>query len=567
MKFSQYKYERSSYENIKEDFTKLVDKINNSNTYEEQKKYILELNKIRNDIQSNSTIASIRYSIDTSDEYYEEEKKYWDEYMPFYEDLNCDFYKAIVNSKFKEEIINDFSRQFYNICEDSIKSFSKDIIEDLQEENMLCSQYTKLLASAKIEYRGETHNLSSLMKYMMAKDRETRIESTKLYYSYFEENEDKFDALFDKLVAVRDKMAKKLGYNSFTELGYIRMNRSDYNEDMIKKLRKEVQDYIVLLCNKLYERQAKRIGIDDFWFADESIEFKSGNATIKGGEEYEKYIIENGKRMYSELSPETAEFFNYMTENELMDLVTRKSKAAGGYCTHIPNYNSPFIFSNFNNTSEDIDVLTHEAGHAFQLYMSTWIDMPEINFPTFESCEIHSMSMEFITWPWMDLFFKEDTEKYKFIHLGSAIKFIPYGIVVDEFQHYIYENPNMTKEERKNTWRELEKKYLPHKNYEGCDFLEKGTWWFKQGHIFKNPFYYIDYTLAQICSLQFWKKIREDKENGWNDYLNICKVGGTKSFLEIVKIGNLISPFEDGCVESVIGTIENWIDNVDDKSL
>ena len=414
MKFSQYKYERSSYENIKEDFTKLVDKINNSNTYEEQKKYILELNKIRNDIQSNSTIASIRYSIDTSDEYYEEEKKYWDEYMPFYEDLNCDFYKAIVNSKFKEEIINDFSRQFYNICEDSIKSFSKDIIEDLQEENMLCSQYTKLLASAKIEYRGETHNLSSLMKYMMDKDRETRIESTKLYYSYFEANEDKFDALFDKLVAVRDKMAKKLGYNSFTELGYIRMNRSDYNEDMIKKLRKEVQDYIVLLCNKLYERQAKRIGIDDFWFADESIEFKSGNATIKGGEEYEKYIIENGKRMYSELSPETAEFFNYMTENELMDLVTRKSKAAGGYCTHIPNYNSPFIFSNFNNTSEDIDVLTHEAGHAFQLYMSRDIEMYEINFPTLDSCEIHSMSMEFITYPWMELFFKEDTLKYKF---------------------------------------------------------------------------------------------------------------------------------------------------------
>ena len=165
-------------------------------------------------------------------------------------------------------------------------------------------------------------------------------------------------------------MAKKLGYKSFTELGYIRMNRSDYNEENIKKLREEVQDYIVPLCNKLYERQAKRIGIDDFWFAHESIEFKNGNATIKGGEEYEKYIIENGKKMYSELSKETAEFFEYMTQNELMDLVTRKSKAAGGYCTHIPNYNSPFIFSNFNNTSEDIDVLTHEAGHAFQLYMS-----------------------------------------------------------------------------------------------------------------------------------------------------------------------------------------------------
>ena len=567
MKFSQYKYERSSYENIKEEFTKLVANINNAAGYEEQKNYILKLNKIRNDIQTNSTIASIRYSIDTSDEYYEEEKKYWDEYMPFYEDLNCDFYKAIVNSPFKEEIIKDFSKQFYNICEDSIKSFSKDIIEDLQEENMLCSKYTKLLASAKLDYKGETHNLSSLMKYMMDKDRDTRIESTKLYYSYFEENEAQFDELFDKLVAVRDKMAKKLGYDSFTELGYIRMNRSDYNEEMIKKLRQEVQDYIVPLCNKLYERQANRIKTDDFWFADESIEFETGNATIKGGKEYEKYIIDNGKKMYSELSPETAEFFEYMTSNELMDLVTRKAKAAGGYCTHIPNYNSPFIFSNFNNTSEDIDVLTHEAGHAFQLYMSRDIEMYEINFPTLDSCEIHSMSMEFITYPWMELFFKEDTLKYKFYHMSSAIKFIPYGVIVDEFQHRIYENPKMTADERKQVFRDLERKYLPHRDYRDIDILEKGCYWFKQGHIFKNPFYYIDYVLAQVCAFQFLNKSNEDFEKAWKDYLNICKVGGTKSFLEIVKIGNLESPFEENTMKNIAENINKLLENIKDSDL
>ena len=567
MKFSQYKYERSSYENIKEEFTKLVANINNAAGYEEQKNYILKLNKIRNDIQTNSTIASIRYSIDTSDEYYEEEKKYWDEYMPFYEDLNCDFYKAIVNSPFKEEIIKDFSKQFYNICEDSIKSFSKDIIEDLQEENMLCSKYTKLLASAKLDYKGETHNLSSLMKYMMDKDRDTRIESTKLYYSYFEENEAQFDELFDKLVAVRDKMAKKLGYDSFTELGYIRMNRSDYNEEMIKKLRQEVQDYIVPLCNKLYERQANRIKVNDFWFADESIEFETGNATIKGGKEYEKYIIDNGKKMYSELSPETAEFFEYMTSNELMDLVTRKAKAAGGYCTHIPNYNSPFIFSNFNNTSEDIDVLTHEAGHAFQLYMSRDIEMYEINFPTLDSCEIHSMSMEFITYPWMELFFKEDTLKYKFYHMSSAIKFIPYGVIVDEFQHRIYENPKMTADERKQVFRDLERKYLPHRDYRDIDILEKGCYWFKQGHIFKNPFYYIDYVLAQVCAFQFLNKSNEDFEKAWKDYLNICKVGGTKSFLEIVKIGNLESPFEENTMKNIAENINKLLENIKDSDL
>ncbi|MBO3444445.1 M3 family oligoendopeptidase [Clostridium sp. CCUG 7971] len=564
MKFSDFKYERPKYESNKKEFNNIVKKINESNTYKEQKENIDKLNKLRNSIETMSTIASIRHSVNTEDKFYEEERAYWDEYSPLYEELNSLFYQSVINSKFKKDIENDFGRQFISIAEYSLKGFSSEIINDLQEENKLCSEYTKLLASAKIIFEGKEKNLSGLGKYMLSKDRDMRIKASKAYYGYFEENEYKFDELFDKLVKIRSNIAKKLNFNSFVELGYIRMMRTDYNAQMVKNFRKQVSEYIVPVASDLYKRQANRLNIEKLTYVDENFEFLSGNATPKGSSEY---IIENGKKMYSELSNETKEFFDFMLENELMDLVTKKSKAAGGYCTYIPDYKAPFIFSNFNQTADDIDVLTHEAGHAFQLYMSTWIDMPEINFPTYESCEIHSMSMEFITWPWMELFFKEDTKKYKFTHLSAAIKFIPYGIVVDEFQHYIYENPNMTKEERKKTWRQLENKYLPHKDYEGCKFLENGGWWFKQGHIFKNPFYYIDYTLAQICSLQFWKKMSEDKDKGWQDYIDICKVGGTKSFLEIVDIGNLKSPFEDGCVESVIFSIKKWLDEVDDNKL
>lgn len=564
MKFSDFKYERPVYESNKKEFNNIIKKISESNTYKEQKENIDILNKLRNSIETMSTIASIRHSINTEDEFYEKERVYWDEYSPLYEELNSLFYKEVVNSKFKDEIEYDFGKQFVSIAEYSLKGFSSEIISDLQEENKLCSRYTKLLASAKINFEGKERNLSELGKYMLSKDREIRVKASKAYYGYFEENEKKFDDVFDKLVKIRDKIAKKLNFNNFVELGYIRMMRTDYNADMVKNFRKQVLEYIVPVASDLYKRQANRLNLDKLTYVDENFEFLSGNATPKGSPEY---IIENGKKMYSELSKETGEFFDFMLENELMDLVTKKSKASGGYCTYIPDYKSPFIFSNFNQTSDDIDVLTHEAGHAFQLYMSTWIDMLEINFPTYESCEIHSMSMEFITWPWMELFFKEESDKYKFTHLSSAIKFIPYGIVVDEFQHYIYENPSMSKEERKKIWRDLEKKYLPHKNYKGCDILEKGCWWFKQGHIFKNPFYYIDYTLAQICSLQFWKKMREDKVKGWDDYINICKVGGTKSFLEIVEIGNLKSPFKDGCVESVINTIKEYLDSIDDTKL
>lgn len=553
MKFQDYKYERPNYEEIKKSFLDLVNKINVADNYKNQYTYIMELNNIRKHIETMSTLSSIRNSIDTSDEFYDKEQNYWDENGPLFTELNTDFYKSIVNSKFKEDIIRDFSEQFYKICEYSLKSFSQEIIPDLQKENKLMSKYTKLLASAKINFRDEELNLSGLYKHMLSSDRSEREEASKAYYNYFAQHEDEFDTIYDELVHTRDNMAKKLGFNNFVELGYIRMDRTDYNPDMIVNLRKQILEYIVPLCNKLYDKQRKRLNLDKLTYIDENLEFLDGNATIKGDSDY---IIKNGIKMYNELSKETKEFFDFMLENNLMDLETKHNKSAGGYCTYIPDYKAPFIFSNFNGTSEDMDVLTHEAGHAFQLFMSRYIDMQEINFPTLDSCEIHSMSMEFITYPWMDTFFKEDTDKYKFAHLCSAIKFLPYGVIVDEFQHIVYDNPTMTKKERKIIWRNLEKKYLPHRDYEGNEILEKGCWFFKQGHIFKDPFYYIDYVLAQICAFQFLKKMEENREQGWEDYLRICKVGGRESFLQIVNTGNLISPFDDRCIEFIIKNLE-----------
>ncbi|MBM6861233.1 M3 family oligoendopeptidase, partial [Clostridium saudiense] len=401
-------------------------------------------------------------------------------------------------------------------------------------------------------------------KYKESTDRNIRKAAWEATSRFFEEHEEEFDSIYDRLVKVRHKIAKKLGYRNFVELGYVRMSRTDYDSEMVSKFRKQVKDYIVPVASKLYERQRERLGVEELKYYDLDMEFTSGNATPKGNKEW---ILSNGEKMYSELSPETKEFFNFMVERNLLDLETKEGKAGGGYCTYINDYKSPFIFSNFNGTSGDIDVLTHEAGHAFQVYNSTWITVPEIVWPTYESCEIHSMSMEFLTWPWMSNFFLEDTDKYKFAHLGSAIKFIPYGVAVDEFQHFVYENPEATPTERKNMWRHLEKKYLPHKDYEGDDFLERGGFWFKQGHIFESPFYYIDYTLAQICALQFWKKANENREEAWNDYLRLCKAGGTKSFLELVELANLKSPFKEGCVSSIIGDIESWLNNIDDKKL
>jgi len=435
----------------------------------------------------------------------------------------------------------------------------------MQQENKLVSEYNKLVASAQIEFDGKTLTLAQLGPYGESTDRAVRKAARETSANFFAKNEEKFDELYDKLVKLRHKIATTLGYKNYVELGYINMDRVDYDAEMVSKFRDQVRDYIVPVATKLYERQAKRIGVQgDFKFYDEGLNFLTGNATPQGSPEW---IVENGKKMYEELSPETGEFFNFMIDNDLMDLVAKKGKESGGYCTFIEDYNAPFIFSNFNGTSGDIDVLTHEAGHAFQVYSSRNIGIPEYLWPTFESCEIHSMSMEFFTWPWMDLFFKEQTDKYKFTHLSSGLLFLPYGVSVDEFQHVVYENPEMTPAERKAAWKEIEAKYLPHRNYDGHTYLEAGGFWQRQAHIYASPFYYIDYTLAQICAFQFWKRSRESFKDAWKDYVHLCSLGGSLSFTDLVREAGLISPFEQGCVESVIGTIEDYLNSIDDKVL
>lgn len=564
MKFNEYQYARPNIKVIEENFKTLLESFNKADSFERQDSVMEEITQLRSDFDSMATIASVRHSIDTTDKFYEAEQDYFDETMPIYQGLTTKFYSALINSKFRKELENKWGNQLFNIADLTLKTFSPEIIEDLQTENKLSSEYTKLLASAKIMFEGEERNLSQLTPFMQSTDRAMRIKASEAKYGFLKEIEEKVDNIYDELVKVRHNIAKKLGFKNFVELGYARMLRADYNAEMVAGFRKQVEDYIVPVATKLRERQRIRLGLDSLKYYDEKFSFKSGNAKPHGNPEF---ILNCGKEMYSELSPDTKEFFTFMVENELLDLVSKKGKAGGGYCTYISKYKAPFIFSNFNGTSGDVDVLTHEAGHAFQVYSSRNYETPEYNFPTYEACEIHSMSMEFFTYPWMNLFFEEEVDKYKYSHLSESLLFIPYGVTVDEFQHYVYENPEATKEERKKAWRTIEKKYLPHRDYETNEYLEKGAWWHQQGHIFGSPFYYIDYTLAQICAFQFFKKAVENRELAWSDYLRLCKAGGSESFLDLVKLANLTSPFEMGCISSVIGHIETYLNNIDDTKL
>lgn len=562
--FKDFDYKRPDLEDMKKEAAGLLEQFKAAQNVEEQSEVIEQFNAQRRTYSTMENLVAIRASIDTNDAYYQAERDYFDEIGPIAEELVFNYYTELVKSPFRSQLEEKWGTQLFALAENQLKGFSPTVVELMQKENKLSSEYSKLVASAQIEFDGKTLTLAQLGPYSESTDRTVRKAAREASANFFGGHKEQFDAIYDQLVKVRHEIATTLGFKNYVELGYVNMNRVDYDAKMVANFREQVREFIVPIASKLYERQAQRIGVEDFKFYDEGLSFLTGNAVPQGDAQW---IVDNGKKMYEELSDETGEFFNFMIDHDLMDLVAKKGKESGGYCTFIEDYNSPYIFSNFNGTSGDIDVLTHEAGHAFQVYSSRDIGIPEYLWPTYESCEIHSMSMEFFTWPWMELFFKHQTDKYKFDHLSSGLLFLPYGVAVDEFQHVVYENPEMTPADRNAAWKKIEQKYLPHRDYDGHDYLESGAFWQRQAHIYNSPFYYIDYTLAQICAFQFWKRSREDFEGAWKDYVHLCNLGGSYSFTKLVEEAGLISPFKEGCVESVIGTIEDYLNSVDDKNL
>ena len=519
-------------------------------TAEEAVKVVKTFFKLSDKIQDQATLIQVRYSCDTTDKKLIKANDALDEGLPLLQNEMNQFQKALLESPFRAELEKKFGTHLFTIYEYSLRSFDERIIEEAIEENKLSTEYSALIAGCKIEFRGGTYNLSQMGKFMQDLDRQTRKEASEAYYAYLATRADEIEAIYDKLVKIRDKMAKKLGYANYVELGYLRMGRYDYNQEDVAFYRDQIARFVTPIVTKLSQAQLKRTGIKDPHLYDLALAFKEGNPT-PFGTTAEK--IERAKQMYDQLSPEASSCFRFMADKHLLDLETRPGKQSGGYMTFFPIHQVPFIFSNFNGTLGDVDVLTHEFGHSFQGFMGKDIKVPEYRCPTMEGAEIDSMSMEFFAHPYMDLFF-ENPERYRYVHLADSISFLPYGVTVDEFQHWVYLHPEATPDERDAEWARIEEKYTPFKRtlYKDNTYMAKGRRWLTQGHIFASPFYYIDYTLAQVMAFQFFNHDRKDHELAWKRYVKLCKMGGKYPFRTLVTKDHMKDPFAPGVIEKTV---------------
>lgn len=556
MKFSEMPYQRVNLEETERRYQELIEKQKSASSGEEQFAIHQEYYKFTDEIYTYLTLAYIRHDIDTTDEFYAGEKEYYDEIEPVLDKYRVEYKRVLFESPYRSYMEEKIGKVTFKNMELAFKSFDEKLIPLMQEENALVTRYSKLIATAQIPFEGEIYNISLLRRFLTAGDRTVRRSAWKALSDYFLSVTDEIDEIFDKMVKNRTAQARMLGYENYIELGYCRMDRNSYGREEVENFRRQVKEYFVPFASRIHEKRRERIGVEKLSYIDNDVYFKNGNPAPIGTPEE---ILAAGQKMYSELSSETKEFFDYMQENELFDVLGRKTKRQGGYMTYLPLYRSPFIFANFNGTNSDVDVITHECGHAFQGYLMRDEEIREYGDITMETAEIHSMSMEYFTYGWMNDFFGDRKDDYLTMHLEDSAAFVPYGCMVDEFQHIIYAQPDMTPKERKEVWKKLEAEYRPHLDYEGDPFFGEGGWWQRQSHIFQSPFYYIDYCLASICAMQYKKMMDEDFTAAWESYKKLCRLSARKFYVPMLQEVGLESPFADGCVEAIVRHFEKKI--------
>lgn len=545
-KFSTLEYVRPDFKALGEKVDQILEEIPKVSSYEELKELMKEFEKETDHLSTHAVIASIRHTLDTTDEFYEKEDEFINDSYPTIMPKLLAYGEAILNSPFKEDVEKEYGEQYFLQMELEKKSFCEENIPLMQQESKLTNEYQKIMATAEIEFDGKTLNLYGIQKYFEHEDREVRAKAVKAYSDFYHKNETRLEEIWEELITIRNQMGKNLGYENYIPVGYMRQGRTDYGQKEVESFREQVRTVLVPLCEQLYKAQAKRLGIDEVMFYDEKCVFADGNAVPAGDDDF---MVEQARQMYHEISPETGEFIDYMIEHELMDLKNKPGKASTGYMTSLLDYKAPFVFSCFNQTIFDMQVLTHELGHAFAGYMAMR-NQPISDYysESTDIAEIHSMSMEQFSYPYAERFFGDQADKFRFAHLQEAITFVPFGVAVDEFQHICYANPSLTPKERTLEWKKLEEKYMPWRKYDADDFFDRGGFWYHKLHIYLYPFYYINYTLTTMGAMEFKKKDKENHKKAWEDYLKLCKCGGSMRYLETLAYANVSNPFEEGSV-------------------
>jgi len=562
MKLSEITYQRPNMDTLKQTLKNLCTQFEGATNVTTQLEVIHQVNDLQLEFNTQIVTAGIRNDLNSFDEFYEQERAFFEEQCPIFDNYVASYYQLLLNSPFRNILEQKLGKRLFQCAQFFIEERNEKTESIDQEINRLEGEYFKSISQGTVVFQEETHTLRGICRFNDSKDAATRKAARDIFYDFWVSKEGDFHRTFDEMVTLRNKASKALGFENAVEEAY---HSCDYNGEQVSTFNKAVLKYFVPLQKRLHERRLKRMEVEEVHYYD-TVKYKSGNPTLQVGSEE---LWANVQKMYAELSPETDKFCRFMLENQLFDTENRKGKHTGAYMASIKKYGLPFILANFTGRANDFSTLTHEMGHAFQVYQTHKEGIRQIEYlgvPT-EIAEIHAITMELFTWDWYSLFFKEDTAKFQFRQMSSMLETITDCCLAEDFQQFVYRHPDASSTQRNQKWLDLKKAYHSDQteSSQNHPYLEAGHDWQMNGQIMCRPFYAVDYSLATLCAFQFWMKSKENKEETWEDYLRLCKIGGKHSYFESLQSANLRSPFDETVIKEIAAFLGDWLEKVDDS--
>ena len=442
-------------------------------------------------------------------------------------------------------------------------------IEIFRVENIpLGVEQTKLVTEAQgitgamtVEFEGKERTFPEMRGFLESNDRTQRKEAWESMVNRWMENSEELSEIFDKLIKIRHKIALNAGFKSYTDYMFRAMHRFDYSVEDCLIFHKSIEEICMPIVKKINSERKSSFGLNKLspWDVNE----KSGSGPDIAGKpplrpfETVDEMVTKLSQLFHNMSNDLGVKFDKLVEMDTLDLETRKGKAPGGYQYYLEKSRIPFIFMNAAGLQGDLETMIHESGHAFHsLYCGHLELIDERDYPI-EFAEVASMSMELLTQPGWSIFYEEqnDADRAKISHLEGVVFLLPWIATIDAFQHWIYANPEHTREERKLQWISLRERFGSVMDWEGNeDFRELS--WQQQGHLFGVPFYYVEYGIAQLGALQLWQTHRKNPKKALKDYSNAMELGNTKTLPDLFAAAELELGFDAEHLNSLIGEVE-----------
>lgn len=545
--FNDIKYERIDYDKTSIIVIDLIEKLTSCNDFDKYIEVVRKINNIQNHIEEMYDYADIRNMRNSDDEFFKNEIEYWNSIKVKFDSLFLPFYNELNNSKFKEQLNKYLPSNFFKVIEYQSKVTSDEITDLVKQENELKMKYRNL-NKTKIEFDGEEKTIVFISGLFSNKDRKMRKKAHDAINDFYHSKQSEYDKIFFDLIFIRNQIAKKLGFNNYVEYSLYKLKRFGYDYKDINKFRNNIINNIIPICKVMSDWQKDELGLDELKYFDTIFFSEMPQIKVNGIE-----LLNELRDSFKNVDIELSILFNSMIDNDYIDLVQRDNKVNFSITNYLTESCTPVITSNYKNNYLDVQTTTHEIGHSFQKYCASikdkdYIVSPLLKYPTMEVAEIFSYSMELIMMKYVNNIFSEDDyQKYCFMKIYNLLGNLPYICLVDEFQEKIYSNTNLKIEDIRKTWLNLVKKYHLERSNSGHINLDEGGYFYRQTHIYLDPFYYIDYALSYFGAFSIWSKSNKNLDV----FKKVGSVASYYSFKELIDKYNMPNPFDEKVVEDV----------------